>query len=188
MKHARKLTVGLLALCALALLSGPAQAQTTAAGPYYATPSWDQKLQCDTQATCPRFIVLSNWNSDAVLDRETGLVWEKSPDGTHTQAWDTGAAAFVCAEKTVGGRRGWRLPSINELMSLVDPSASNPSLPAGHPFTNVQSSAYWSATTNAVSPSLAWVVSLSNGAVANFSKAAFHYLWCVRGGGVLENY
>jgi hypothetical protein len=50
MKHALKLTVGLLLLWALALLSGPADAQTTANGPYYATPSWDQKLQCDTLA------------------------------------------------------------------------------------------------------------------------------------------
>ena len=36
----------------------------TGTGPYYATPSWDQKLPSDT-----RFIVLTNWNSEAVLDR-----------------------------------------------------------------------------------------------------------------------
>lgn len=66
----------ILALAFLTIVIGTvtARAQTTAVGPYYATPSWDQKVQCDTQATCPRFIVLSNWNSEAVLDRETGLV------------------------------------------------------------------------------------------------------------------
>ena len=36
-----------------------ARAQTTGVGPYYVSPSWDQTLQCDTPATCPRFIVLS---------------------------------------------------------------------------------------------------------------------------------
>ncbi len=50
---------------AVAVVSGPTAAQTTANGPYYATPSWDQKLQCDTPATCPRFVVLSNWNNEA---------------------------------------------------------------------------------------------------------------------------
>src|SRR5947209_5821573 len=62
----------------------PAVAQTTAPGPYYATPSWDQQLPAAT-----RFIVLSNWidathpsGGAGVLDRETGLVWERSPTNT----------------------------------------------------------------------------------------------------------
>jgi hypothetical protein len=42
-----------------------AVAQTVAAGPYYATPSWDQTLACTASATCPRFIVLSNFNNEA---------------------------------------------------------------------------------------------------------------------------
>jgi len=32
------------------------------------------ELQCNTVSTCPRFVVLANWDSEAVLDRETGLV------------------------------------------------------------------------------------------------------------------
>ena len=39
--------------------------------------------------------------------------------------------------KTVGGRLGWRFPSVIELASLVDPSQSNPNLPSCHHF-NVQ--------------------------------------------------
>lgn len=45
-----------------------------APGPYYATPSWDQQLPAAS-----RFIVLSNWNAEAVLDRETGMVWQRQP-------------------------------------------------------------------------------------------------------------
>src|SRR5439155_21664995 len=85
----RTLTVGFFVATMMALGAGPAQA-VTSAGPYYAEPSWDQQLQCDTQATCPRFIVLSNWidtshplGGAAVLDRETGLVWERSPGDTN---------------------------------------------------------------------------------------------------------
>jgi len=131
-----------------------AHAQTTSNGPYYATPSWDQKLQCDTQATCPRFIVLSNWNSEAVLDRETGLVWERSPDVSSLKTWFT--ARSHCLNRGSGARKGWRLPSIQELQSLLDPSipVGSLSLPPGHPFTNVRFEPrnpdfYWSATTAA---------------------------------------
>ena len=51
-----------------------------------------------------------------------------------------------CPNKNVGGRKSWRLPSFPELASLIDPSNANPTLPTGHPFTNVQSAHYWSAT------------------------------------------
>jgi hypothetical protein len=78
----RRQLVIVTALSCFLLAGVPARAQTTAVGPYLATPAWDQKLQCDTLTTCPRFVVLSNWNSEAALDRETGLVWERSPSTT----------------------------------------------------------------------------------------------------------
>ena len=182
MKKATKLMFGLLVLGALALGSGPARAGSP--GPYYAMPSWDQTLPAAS-----RFIVLSNLGSAAVLDRETGLVWEQSPD-TNTHVWSTGDAAFACVSKNVGGRKGWRLPSIVELTSLIDPSVPSPgpTLPAGHPFTNVQSNEYWSATTVANSPVDAWMVDLNVGGVGLNLKVFALNIWCVRGGGVLENY
>ena len=69
-----------------------------------------------------------------------------------------GQAISVCAERPVGGRFGWRLPSIHELMTLLDPTTGNPALPVGHPFSNVQPSLYWSATTSAEDSTLAYYV------------------------------
>src|SRR5713101_6294178 len=69
MRHTVSTAVGLVVLT-VGLIVNQAPAQTTANGPYYATPSWDQTLACTTLATCPRFIVLSNFNNQAVLDRE----------------------------------------------------------------------------------------------------------------------
>ena len=60
--------------------ANPARAQTTAVGPYYATPSWDQTVPCTTSANCPRFVVLTNFSSEAVLDRETGVVDPQDPE------------------------------------------------------------------------------------------------------------
>jgi hypothetical protein len=176
MKRRLSYTVGLIALGVLVFAPRPADAQTVAPGPYYANPSWDQKLQCDTQATCPRFIVLSNWNSDAVLDRETGLVWEKSPS---TSTVNFSGAVRRCNTLTVGNRKGWRLPTIQELASLVDPTQNTPALPAGHPFSNVlTSNTYWSA--NHRDDSVGWVVFFLNGGAVDVFFGQIP--WCVRGG------
>ena len=189
MKHRLKNAFGFAAGTLLALATGSVAAQSN--GPYYANPSWDQKLQCDTQATCPRFVVLTNWNSEAVLDRETGLVWERSPT-TFPSPWeDQVSPSFVLGAQTrcnallaAGNRMGWRLPTLQELASLVDQSvaAPGPTLPPGHPFQNVQQSLYWSATTYGADASIALGVVFNAGKVGGDAKTNSHFLWCVRGG------
>jgi hypothetical protein len=68
--------------------------------------------------TAKRFVVLVDFNNQAVLDRETRLVWEESIAGGSGVTW--AEAAYACINKNVGGRKVWRLPSITELLSLVD--------------------------------------------------------------------
>ena len=136
---------------------------------------WDQALP-----GAQRFAILAAFNNDAVLDKNTGLVWEKSP-ATTTATW--GGAAFACINKNVGGQKGWRLPAIAELTSLIDPSVPSPgpTLPPGHPFLNVQSAFYWSASTLAEHPPNAWGVGFNNGGVGNGLKSVAIPVWCVRG-------
>lgn len=137
---------------------------------------WDQALPA-----AQRFLVLAAFNNAAVLDRNTGLVWEKSP-ATPAGEGTWGGGTRTCLRKTTGGQQGWRLPAIPELASLLDPTVSpSPTLPAGHPFTNVQSGHYWSATMLAGSPSFAWVVSFNIGEVVVENLANTHHAWCVRG-------
>ena len=164
-----------LAVLTIVITTVTARAQTTAVGPYYAWPSWDQTLPSNT-----RFIVLSNMNSEAVLDRETGLVWEKSPATTPASNW--GSARFQCNFRSIGGRKGWRLPSVHELASLVDASVPFPAikLPPGHPFTNVQIG-YLSATTDAANTNNAWRVSFQDGSLGASDKQFGAPVWCVRG-------
>ncbi|MFH0953612.1 MAG: DUF1566 domain-containing protein [Verrucomicrobiota bacterium] len=121
-------------------------------------------------------LVLTN---QAVLDKETGLVWERGPS-TNTYRWIE--APFVAYNGLIGNRRGWRLPSIEELASLVDTTTGAPSLPSGHPFTNVQSWIYWSSTTYAENTSQALVVFFNSGAVSTANKVNCNYVWRVRGG------
>jgi hypothetical protein len=138
-------------------------------------PNWDKALP-----SAQRFVVLASFNNDAVRDNNTGLVWEKSPQ-TATATWN--GARFTCINKNVGGQKGWRLPSIPDLASLIDPSVAppGPTLPSGHPFHNIQSAGYWSATTSAEDASDAWFVYFGRGFVDHDSKTHTGHAWCVRG-------
>ena len=170
--------IAIVTVVLLAAGAGAVHAATVAPGPYYATPSWDQQLPAAT-----RFIVLSNWNSDAVLDRETGLVWHKTPF-TAFVTWEV--AMRTCPPATIGNRLGWRLPTVQELASLFDPAVlANPRLPAGHPFT-VERTGFWSATTGQCGAEpCAWIVSFTFGLIDGAfpqTKGGEFSAWCVRSG------
>ena len=152
--------------------------QSEAAGPV----SWSQKLRCET--SCSRFTVLRNWDNAAVLDKETGLVWEQSPDSAPTYTW--AEAQDHCNNLQVSNRMGWRLPTLQELTSLIDTSQADPSLPSAHPFSNVANTFYWTATTYGPNTSFAWVLDLSDHSAFDGSKVSVLRAWCVRGGSGID--
>jgi hypothetical protein len=92
-----------------------------------------------------------------------------------------------CENLLLGKHKGWRLPTIFELATLVDPNVPSPgpTLPAGHPFT-VASSFYWSATTDITNNANAWGVGFNIGDVGSGVKSAIDYVWCVRDGDGLQ--
>jgi hypothetical protein len=84
-------------------------------------------------------------NSDGtVSDHLTGLIWLRnagcfSPALFATALVDVNQVASGACGLADGSKPGgWRLPNLNELESMIDVSQSNPALPAGSPFTNVQ--------------------------------------------------
>jgi hypothetical protein len=178
--HGRVLALVLALLAA----GSSAQAQTIANGPYYAVPSWDQKFPCETAATCTRFIVLANWDSGAVMDRETGLVWTRAPISAPFRNW--AEAVNECPQLFTGRRRGWRLPALAELQSLIEPAAPTLALPSGHPFAvSASFLEFWSATSPAGRDDLAWGVDFRAGSLILGTKGTTtpgFGIWCVRGG------
>jgi hypothetical protein len=163
--------VSLALLLALTLSVPEASAKTVQAG-------WDRRLP-----TANRFKVV--YDGEAVLDQETGLVWDRHP-GTFPSLWSV--AIGTCLSSTVGNRRGWRLPRADELQSLMDTTQSTPPLPSGHPFVNVNTTdgqSYWSATDAAGSTVNVYSVGFAfNGQFFMPPKSgAAQYRWCVRGPG-----
>jgi hypothetical protein len=172
--------------------SGPPAPTMRTLDEIYSTNSWSKKLPCESQANCPRFEVLADFNSEAVLDKETGLVWEKSPS-TSTYNWQS--AGIHCQNLLTGGRGGWRLPTLQELESLKDPAGLSTGvyLPSGFPFSNVQvgnDTFYWTANYSlfsliyAQTPGSAYLLSFGSGGFGPVSGGLGNseYVWCVRGG------
>src|SRR5258706_10360062 len=84
MKHKLFRSLALMVLAWLGFAANPAGAATTAAGPYYANPSWDQTLPAST-----RFIMLSNMNEvgkasgrAAVQVPEVGVSLKQKPSAS----------------------------------------------------------------------------------------------------------
>jgi hypothetical protein len=133
-----------------------------------------------------RFAICSGASSpsdDAVLDKETGLVWERSP-ATDKKAL---SSAIVYSTTKVAARcKGWRLPALEEMLSLVDPSANNPTLPAGYPFLNLQLDYfYWSLSKGlpvAGDLNLVWGYNFGNADTSCILIPSSCYTWLVRGG------
>ena len=140
-------------------------------------PTWSQRI---TPASKRFEKVLYDY---AVLDKETGLVWAKDANYlAEGKTWED--AVRFCRNMLIGNRKGWRLPTVEELASLVDPLGSSPDLPAGYSsfFENVQSSQYWTATTDESDTGRAYIVNFSTGDVGYSDKSNIFYVWPVRGG------
>src|SRR5688500_15799332 len=50
-----------------------------------------------------RFVILPDFNNDAVLDKDTSLIWELSPTPTRV-TWNEARA--TCVTRTTGGQKG----------------------------------------------------------------------------------
>lgn len=116
-------------------------------------------------------------SSGTVTDNKTGLVWQQVVPAS-SYAW-AGAGTY-CASNTAGlTGTGWRLPSLNELQSLVDDSRQSPCIdPTAFPSTPVD--LFWTSSPDVSSAGYARLVAFGNGATGIELVTAARRVRCVR--------
>lgn len=138
--------------------------------------AWNRKLSPAGTDACAteRFDCVLQFNA-GVHDRQTGLVWERAPDGV-AMRWQE--AFDYCAALVLPIERGWRLPALPELLSLLEQS----NLPPGHPFDGVDATGqFWTSTAPASEPNMAYTVDFMTGSNAPAYRMELRRAWCVRG-------
>ena len=132
-----------------------------------------------------------------VQDMNTGLIWEVkcdcpgslhhvsntyvwSGDGTQETIWDW--LEDINAEGGAGyaGHDDWRIANLRELQSIVDYELFDPAIDPIFGPTHIFF--YWSSTTDATSPSHAWIVYFGGGDVFADAKNGTRPVRAVRGG------
>jgi hypothetical protein len=114
---------------------------------------------------------------EVVVDNVTQLMWQDNADAnTITKGW-TDAVAY-CEDLTLGGYSDWRLPSIEELRSIIDIGRYDPAI--NPVFQNVVSHGYWSSSTFVGGTSGAWGVGFGYGDDYWGGKSHSLYVCCVR--------
>ena len=142
---------------------------------------------------------------EIVTDRLTGLMWQDDANvSAVTKQWLTNGnystcennnsdpacydtsgdtAATYCTNLTLGGYTDWRLPSIYELMDIVDRSRNTPALDTDH-FKHVYSddnhAHYWSSDTVLGRENSGWFVHADYGDDRQDNKNSSDYVRCVR--------
>jgi Protein of unknown function (DUF1566) len=112
----------------------------------------------------------------AIKDTKSGLTW--SLEETKRMTWDEAQAH--CASLTLLGVTDWRLPTCDELLTLVDRSRVSPAIDVAY-FPGCKNSWYWSATPYASSPGdSAWVVDFSGGGAGWGVQDDGYYVRAVR--------
>jgi hypothetical protein len=132
----------------------------------------------------PRF---TDNGDGTVTDNLTGLIWLQDISRFGQRTWaqaldDCNSLADDGTTLTDGSVAGdWRLANVKELLSLIAFGNYSPAFPTVHPFSNVQSSYYWSSTTYASNTTRAWRVGFGNGGMVSGDKSNDDYVWPVRG-------
>jgi hypothetical protein len=146
-------------------------------------PSWFQLLPSDDGPPCTNSRFFCVMNGEAVLDRETGLVWQQTITAGGLN-WTS--ARLACRHATTGDRRGWRLASLAELSSLIDPDGLTSNPPAGHPFSGlpVTDNEFWTGE-HLDGFAGAWAVRIGAAPyfITSYVDSTPLRVWCVRGPG-----
>ena len=113
-----------------------------------------------------------------VKDPATNLIWEDTLHTTDEKETHDEAKTY-CETLKVSDVAGWRLPTLNELLTIVDYTRAYPAIIKE--FNHIETgTVYWTSTPYVRSKDEFWGVDFKDGATDGTSKNYSRYVRCVR--------
>jgi len=149
---------------------------------------------CRNQNEIPATTPDSRFNEHAdgtLTDTQTGLMWAQCIEGMSGSGCTTGsadtytwqAALNRADSSTLASYHDWRLPNINELVSIVEEQCYDPAINLSiFPNTPTIASNFWSASPYANLSNSAWAVFFYNGMSGVYGRDSSLYVRLVRDG------
>jgi len=113
-----------------------------------------------------------------VHDPKTSLMWEDTAHVRESKITQVRAREY-CSELKLGGFEDWRLPTIQELLTIIDYTRTSPAILSAFSYTEDESF-YWSKTHVADEDDAFWGVNFKRGASSKASEYYDRYVRCVR--------
>lgn len=122
-------------------------------------------------------IVSANSLPDVVVDKVNHIYWQDNQESMESsEDWDD--AVSYCSNLVLDGMKEWRLPTFQELLSIVDFGRVHPAINKAFEYTNDDT--YWSATEFALTSARAWIIDFRTGESFYSYTSTNHTVRCVK--------
>lgn len=139
---------------------------------------------CDTSQPSRTPITRYDIKGELVYDRKTDLTWQRCSVGQH---WKEGVGCvgvirqMSWEEAKAQAQNGWRLPSKDELTTLLAPNCTKPAInEQAFPDMELDKLWYWTSSENG--SFLAWLVNFADGNSNSYDRTDTGSVRLVRGG------
>jgi hypothetical protein len=124
--------------------------------------------------------IISMIHAEALIvkDDANKLLWEDSVHAEDTKVNHMEAEAY-CANLEIGEYKNWRLPTLTELLTIVDYKRYKPAILKEFDYVT-KDTLYWTSTPYARSSDEFWGVSFKDGATSNAAQSYDRQVRCVQ--------
>lgn len=125
-------------------------------------------------------LLLSSLYAETTMlkDPATNLIWEDTYHVEETKL-NYAQAATYCSELHLGGFEDWRIPTLKELMTIIDYNRYKPAIFREFRFVEKET-LYWSNTRYVRNADEYWGVVFKDGSTSNASETYDRYVRCVK--------